>query len=93
MAESNYYVAWQISLNPDLTNRVAAAAQQESESSTEPIEDVEQWARDRRWDWATQTDWIAAVQAAIATGITEWGRNPSVITDQHILSYVQSAMS
>lgn len=93
MASSAYYVAWQMTQNMDLTMRVAASAQQESEASATPIDDVEQWARDHRWEWATQTDWIAAVTAAMDTGITAWGSNPAVITDQHILSYVQGAMS
>lgn len=92
MAESAYYTAYLMTLNSDLSARVAAAAQQEAEAASVEL-DPEQWARDRRWEWATQSDWIAAVQAAIATGITEWGRNPGVITDQHILSYVQGAMS
>lgn len=91
MANSDYYIAWQMTQNFDLMNRVAAAAQQESHA--DPIADVETWARDRRWDWATKTDWIAAVQAAINTGITAWGSNPGVITDGHILAYVQSALA
>jgi hypothetical protein len=92
MADSAYYVAWQMTQNMDLMMRVAASVQQESEASTTPIEDPEIWSREHRWDWATQADWIAAVTAAIDTGITAWGNNPSVVTDQHILSYVQSAM-
>lgn len=93
MASSTYYTAWQITQNFDLANRIAASAQQESEAKGTPIADVEAWARERRWDWATQTDWIAAVQAAQDTGITEWGKSPSVVTDQHILSYVQAALA
>lgn len=91
MALSSYYVAWLMTQNIDLTMRVAASAQQESEATT-PIADPEAWARERRWDWSTQTDWIAAVSAAIDTGITAWGAHPGVVTDQHILSYVQSAV-
>jgi hypothetical protein len=92
MASSSYYVAWQMTNNFDLLNRVAASVQQESEAGT-PIADPEAWAREHRWDWATQTDWVAAVQAAQDSGITEWGRSPSVVTDQHILSYVQAALA
>lgn len=93
MADSAYFTAWQMTQNMDLTMRVAASAQQESEAAVTPIDDPEAWARDRRWDWATQTDWVAAVQAAIDSGITEWGRNAGVVTDQHILSYVQAAIA
>lgn len=91
MAQSAYYTAYLMTLNGDLTMRVAASAQQEAEAISMTI-DPETWAQERRWDWSTQQDWIAAVQAAIDTGICEWGRNPGVITDQHILSYVQGAM-
>ena len=93
MALSTYYTAWLMTQNIDLTMRVAASAQQEADYRGTPIGDVEGWAHDRRWDWATQTDWIAAVQAAIDTGITEWGKAPDVVTDQHILSYVQSTIA
>ena len=93
MAESIYFTAWQMTQNLDLTMRVAASAQQESEAAAAPIADVEAWARERRWDWATQIDWVQAVQGAMTSGITEWGRNSAVVTDQHILSYVQAALS
>lgn len=91
MAESVYYTAWQMTQNMDLLNRIAASVQQETEAGT-PLADPEAWAREHKWDWATQSDWIAAVQAAQNTGITEWGRNTAVVTDQHILSYVQAAL-
>ena len=93
MAGSVYFTAWEMTQNFDLMMRVAASAQQESEASMTPIDDVEVWAREHRWEWATQTDWIAAVQAAQDTGICEWGSSPSVITDQHILSWVQSVLT
>jgi hypothetical protein len=92
MASSSYFVAWQMTTNIDLLMRVAASAQQESEAGT-PLDDPEAWARDHRWDWATQSDWVTAVQAAQDTGITEWGKSPSVVTDQHILSYVQATLT
>ena len=93
MAESSYFVAYQITNNYDLRMRIAASAQQESDAAGSAIADPEQWAMDRRWDWATQSDWVAAVQSAIDTGITEWGKSAGVITDQHILSYVQTALA
>jgi hypothetical protein len=79
-----------MSQNMDLMMRVAASAQQESQGADGF--DPEAWARERRWEWSTLSDWISAVQAAVDTGITEWGKNPAVITDGMILSYVQPAM-
>jgi hypothetical protein len=93
MAESAYYTAWQMTQNIDLQMRVAAAAQKESGPAEVDIGDPEIWSRDRRWEWATQSDWIAAVQGAQNTGITAWGSNGAVVTDQHILSYVQGALA
>ena len=93
MAQSSYYTAWLITNNNDLTMRVAASAQQESEHSGTPVDDPTIWAQQHRWEWGTQSDWVAAVQAAIETGITEWGQAAGVVTDQYILSYVQAALA
>lgn len=91
MASSGYYTAFLMTQNTDLMMRIAASAQQETEPGSDI--DPEAWARDRRWDWSTKSDWIAAVQGAIDNGITAWGMHPGVVTDGHILSYVQSAMA
>ena len=88
MADSTYFTAWGMTTNNDLMMRVAASAQQEGAPG-----DPEQWSREHRWDWATKSDWIAAVQAAQDTGITAWGQNPGVVTDGMILSYVQSTVA
>lgn len=93
MAESAYYVAYLMTNNYDLVNRVAASAQTEFARTTETGQDPYEWSMAHRWEWATQTDWVAAVQGALATGITEWGRNVAVVTDQMILSWVQPAIS
>lgn len=95
MAESTYYIAYMIKNNVDLMNRVAASAQQESEAIQPPPENFspEQWAQIHSWEWATQSDWITAVQSAIDAGITAWGQQPNVVTDQMILSYVQAAIA
>ena len=93
MAESIYYTAYLLTNNHDLAMRVAASAQQESAASGTPMENPDQWAQDHRWDWATQSDWISAVQSAIDTGITAWGQEVGVVTDQMILSYVQAALA
>jgi hypothetical protein len=93
MAQSSYYTAWLITNNTDLTMRVAASVQQESERSGTPVDDPQIWAQAHRWDWGTQSDWVAAVSAAIETGITAWGQVPGVVTDQMILSWTQAALA
>jgi hypothetical protein len=93
MAESAYYVAYLMTNNYDLLNRVAASAQQEIERLGLTDIDPYEWSVTHKWEWATQDDWTAAVLAAITTGITEWGRNPNVVTDQMILSWVQPAIA
>ncbi len=93
MAESSYYTAYLMTNNMDLSNRIAASAQQEATSAQLDDFQPEQWAQQHRWSWATQSDWIAAVQSAMDTGIADWGRRPGVITDQMILSYVQPAVA
>ena len=41
-----------------------------------------------------QSDWISAVQSAMDSGITtDWGKAVAVVTDQMILSWVQSTLS
>jgi hypothetical protein len=92
MAQSAYLTAYMIVTDYDIHVRVSAAARQESEAAPPVLDDPETWARDHAWDYGTQTDWVAAVMSAIDAGITDWGKDPVVITDQHILSYVQSVM-
>lgn len=93
MTSSSYYVSWQMTQNMDLVMRVAASAQQESVAANAPIDNVEQWAKDKRWEWSARGDWIAAVQTALETGIADWGARSNVITDGMILSYVQPAVA
>lgn len=93
MSKSAYFVSWEMTQNRDLMMRVAASAQQEASAAQIPDFDPETWAHDNRWKWATLSDWVAAVSAAMETGITAWGTAPAVITDGMILSYVQPAVS
>lgn len=96
MAFSAYHVAYQIVTDYDLHVRVSASAQQESETnmpaSPDPW-DPEAWARAYAWDYGTQADWVEVVTYALETGNLAWGKDPAVVTDQHILSFVQSAMA
>jgi hypothetical protein len=92
MPYSAYHVAYQIKSDNDLHVRVSAAAQQEAEAAggLQGGFDPESWALARSWGYGTQTDWIAAVSTALENGVPKWGADPGVITDQHILSYVQA---
>lgn len=89
MPYSAYHVAYQIVTDGDVAVRVAAAAKQEDDG----LQDPTAWAADHAWDYGTQSDWIASVMYALDSGKTDWGKDPGVITDQHILSFVQSAMA
>lgn len=91
MPQSAYHVAYQIRSDYDLHVRVAASAQQEYGATSGDQFDPELWATAHSWEYAAQTDWIAAVMSAIDNGLTSWGADPAVVTDQHILSFVQSA--
>lgn len=94
MPYSTYHVAHQIVTDYDVHVRVAAAAQQETEGGgLVGGFDPEAWASAHSWHYGTQSDWIAAVMSALEAGVPKWGADPAVITDQHILSYVQAAMA
>jgi hypothetical protein len=98
VALSAYHVAFQVVTDYDLHVRVSSSAQQEWEATNptpdpEAPFDPEAWARDHAWDYGTQSDWVASVMYAIETGNLDWGKDAGVITDQHILSYVQTAMA
>lgn len=93
MALSAYHVAYQIVRDYDLHVRVAASARQESEVVGAPLDDPELWANEHAWDYGTNSDWVDVVLYAIETGNTAWGKDPTVVTDQAILSYVQAVMT
>ena len=89
MAQSSYYTGWLISEDTDLRVRIAAAAQQQADQAQVEIGDPEVWAAEHRWQYATAPGWVGKVMSAMESGVLAWGRDPSVITDQDILSWTQ----
>lgn len=80
---------WDIALlaaDSDFNNRIAACATVEGlVTTTSP-----QWASDHAWELAAAPGFGEAYAFAIANGVPNPGRDPSVITDEQILSAVQS---
>ena len=52
--------------------------------------DPVKWTWDHRYDWAAAPGWGAAWESALASNIEQPGKDPSVITDEQILSQVQA---
>ena len=88
-ALSSYYVGYLIKGDADLGYRIAAAAQQQADAAVIDIGDPEVWAEEHAWSYAMAPGWVAKVESAIVNGIVAWGQDPTVITDQDILSWVQ----
>lgn len=86
---SSYYVGFLVKEDLDLSRRVAAAAQQQADAAVIDIGDPEAWAKEHAWAYAMAPGWVAKVESAIANGIVAWGQDPSVISDQDLLSWVQ----
>ena len=81
----SYWDIAQMSADPDLTSRVAAAAAQEGAA------DPRNWAADNMLTLAASPGWGEAWASAVAGGNEQPGRDPAVITDGMILSAVQAA--
>jgi hypothetical protein len=90
---SSYYVGYLIKEDGDLRYRIAAAAQQQADQATVDIGDPEVWAEEHAWAYAMAPGWVGKVESALVNGIVAWGQDPSVISDQDILSWVQPEIS
>lgn len=88
-ALSSYYVGYLIQQDEALGKRVAACAQQQSDQASVDIGNPEEWAQAHSWEYAMAPGWVGKVESAIVNGIVEWGQDPTVITDQDILSWTQ----
>lgn len=77
-----------ISLDPDMTGRVAQAA-----ASENVPEDADTWTWTNRRIWAAAPGWDTAWLSAIAGGIPNPGADEAVITDGMILSQVQAMLA
>ena len=71
----------------NLQRRVTACAAQQNAPG-----DPEQWTIANRYEWASAPGWGAAWDSALASGITDPGSDPSVITDEQILAQVQAML-
>lgn len=80
-----YWDIAQMSVDLDLTSRVAASASQES------IPDPRDWAGNNMLTLAASPGWGEAWASAVAAGNALPGRDAAVITDGMILSAVQAA--
>jgi hypothetical protein len=89
MAESSYYVGFMITEDVDFKNRMAAAAQQQANEQGKLIGDPVAWANEHKWEYAMAPGWVGKVESALVANNENWGRDPAVITDQDILSWVQ----
>ena len=67
-----------------LGSRLTAAA------ALERIHNPDLWTLQNRWALVAQTDWADAWNSAAAAGIPDPGASDAVITDQMILSSVQT---
>lgn len=79
-----YYDISLLAADYDFTSRVRACAA--SEGATDPV----QWAMDHIWQVAGAPTFGDRYAYAIATGVPNPGRDPSVIPDADILSAVQA---
>lgn len=79
-----------ISDDPYMRLRVASCAAQQG--CADAGIDPDAWAVEWRRVWGSSPGWDAAWESAQAGGITDPGADPSVITDQMILSQVQAMM-
>jgi hypothetical protein len=77
-----------IATDPLMTERMRAAAAQEA-APGDPIT----WTWDRRYQLASAPGWAAAVDSALAGGITDWATDQAVISDTMITAQVQTLLT
>jgi hypothetical protein len=82
-----YWDTAQLSDDPDFRQRCTAAL------ATEQHPTPEQQAYAWRWQYAGQPGFGDAYAYAVETGVPNPGRDPSVITDEQILSATQALMA
>ena len=70
-----------------MQERVRACYAQQTEGS-DPVN----WAWTNRYDWASAPGWGEAWDSALASGVEEPGKDPAVISDDQVLSQVQSML-
>jgi hypothetical protein len=82
-----YYDVALLSGDADFLYRVTAAY---ATDHLEIANEAASWAEQHRWNLAAQPGFGDAYASAIAGGVPDPGRDPSVISDAQILSAVQA---
>ena len=81
-----YYEQSLLAFDPDFTRRTAACV------SNEIDDEPGAWTDAHRWQMAAAPGFADAYSSAIASGVPDPGRDPSVISDAQILSAVQALL-
>lgn len=87
----SYHSQYLMAYDSDLVGRVIAAVASEVQAGSTDV-DPEQWTADNRHAWAASPGWSDAWDSALAAQNPNPGADESVITDQQILSAVQSLL-
>jgi hypothetical protein len=85
----SYWDIASMALDTDLNMRVQASAAQELPLTENPYT----WTADHILNVAAQPGWADSWASAIASNVSNPGRDPGVITDGQILSGVQTVIS
>lgn len=86
-----YYTQYLMAYDSDLTGRVIQAVASEVQAGHTDA-DPERWAADNRHHWAASPGWDAAWESALAAQNPNPGRDEAVISDQMVLSSIQSLL-
>jgi hypothetical protein len=84
-----YYDVFALTQDLDFQSRVAACYATET-LETPDATNPNAWASEHTWDIASQPGFGDAYASALAGGVPNPGRDPSVISDGQILSAVQT---
>lgn len=87
----SYHAQHQMAYDSALNGRVIAAVAGEHQAGN-TTEDPEAWTAANRHYWAASPGWSDAWDSAVASDNPDPGADGAVITDQQILSSVQSLL-
>ena len=83
----SYFDQSQLAFDGDFQLRTAACVSNENAEV-----DPGGWAAENRWQMAAAPGFADAYSSALASGVPDPGRDPSVISDAQILSAVQALL-
>lgn len=87
----SYHAQYQMAYDQSLCGRMVAATASEHQAGNTQ-EDPERFVADNRHYLVASSEWAAAWDSALAAENPDPGADPGVITDQMILSSVQSLL-